>query len=254
MSFPPITVHFMITYTLYNPLHWTGNQRDHWNFYLRSLSRFITFCVWWDHMPRCQLLQRPVGGTLSTNLYDKRDDFNFRIVNLSYICSNIPDYVVYISQPIIYARACSSYGDFIDRWRCYSLKRLLIKIILQHYNTPPWFNGRCVATSGEVYSSYRHLFTHLGFPSVRVVLSDIFSRLCHVYGPMIFDERMTDGYFLPYTFSCLWTNDFWLTDAGRLFPSLYFLVIDIFCTYRCHDWFYATFVFRKIAKSTTMKS
>ena len=33
-----------------------------------------------------------------------------------------------------------------------------------------------------------HLLTHLGFPSVRVVLSITFySRICHDYGLMIFD-------------------------------------------------------------------
>jgi hypothetical protein len=36
-----------------------------------------------------------------TKLYDKRDDFNFPIVNFAFICSNIPAapiYGVYISQ------------------------------------------------------------------------------------------------------------------------------------------------------------
>jgi hypothetical protein len=40
-------------------------------------------------------------GRLRTKLYDRRDDFNFPIVYLSIICSNIPAalaYGVYISQ------------------------------------------------------------------------------------------------------------------------------------------------------------
>ena len=40
-------------------------------------------------------------GRLRTKLYDKRDDFNFPIVNFPFICSNIPTapaYGVYISQ------------------------------------------------------------------------------------------------------------------------------------------------------------
>ena len=47
------------------------------------------------------------GGTLSTRLYDKRDDFNFHIVNFPFLSSNIPSspsYGVYISQLIRYAR------------------------------------------------------------------------------------------------------------------------------------------------------
>jgi hypothetical protein len=51
-------------------------------------------------------------------LSDKRDDFNVPIVNLPFICSNIPAapaYGVYISQLIRYSRACGSYQDFLDR-------------------------------------------------------------------------------------------------------------------------------------------
>ena len=50
--------------------------------------------------------------------YDKRDNFNFPIVNFPFICSNIPTapaYRVYISQMIRYSRACGSYQDFLDR-------------------------------------------------------------------------------------------------------------------------------------------
>jgi hypothetical protein len=41
------------------------------------------------------------GGYIRTKLYDKRDDFNFPIVNFPFICSNIPAapaYGVYISH------------------------------------------------------------------------------------------------------------------------------------------------------------
>ena len=47
------------------------------------------------------------GGKLSTRLYDKRDDFDFHIVNFPFLSSNIPSgpsYGVYISQLIRYAR------------------------------------------------------------------------------------------------------------------------------------------------------
>ena len=46
---------------------------------------------------------------LRTKLYDKRDDFNFPIVNFPFICNNIPAapaYGVYISQLKRYSRAC----------------------------------------------------------------------------------------------------------------------------------------------------
>ena len=50
-------------------------------------------------------------------LYDKRDDFNFPIVNFPFICNNIPAAPpdgVNISQLIRYSRACGSYHDFLD--------------------------------------------------------------------------------------------------------------------------------------------
>ena len=58
------------------------------------------------------------SGQISTKIYDKRDDFNFNIINFPNMCSNIPvslAYSVYISQLIRYARASSNYSDFLKR-------------------------------------------------------------------------------------------------------------------------------------------
>jgi hypothetical protein len=47
-------------------------------------------------------------GRLRAKLYDKRDDFNFLIVNFPFICSNIPAapaYGVYIS-PVKFSKWC----------------------------------------------------------------------------------------------------------------------------------------------------
>jgi hypothetical protein len=58
------------------------------------------------------------NGKITTQLYDKRDDFNFSIVNIPYLCSNIPAslaYGVYISQLIRYAKANSIYDKFLVR-------------------------------------------------------------------------------------------------------------------------------------------
>jgi hypothetical protein len=53
-----------------------------------------------------------------TKIYDKRDDFNIKIINFPNMCSNIPvspAYGVYISQLIRCARASSNYSDFLKR-------------------------------------------------------------------------------------------------------------------------------------------
>ena len=63
------------------------------------------------------------GGTntpFRISIYDKRDDFTFRIVNFPHMDSNIPAnpaYGVYISQLVRYARICSSKVDFMNRLR-----------------------------------------------------------------------------------------------------------------------------------------
>ena len=67
------------------------------------------------------------SGEFSTKIYDKRDDFNFKIINFSNMCSNIPAspaYGVYISPLIRYARASSNYSDFLKR-HLYLRNRLL---------------------------------------------------------------------------------------------------------------------------------
>jgi hypothetical protein len=65
------------------------------------------------------MLEIDMGSKFKTQLYDNRDDFNFSIVNFPYqcTCSNIPSspaYGVYVSQLIRYARACSSYDQFLN--------------------------------------------------------------------------------------------------------------------------------------------
>ena len=55
------------------------------------------------------------NNRLYTKLYDKRDDFDFHIVNCPFLSSNIPSspsYGVYISQLVRYARCCSYCDDF----------------------------------------------------------------------------------------------------------------------------------------------
>ena len=54
----------------------------------------------------------------SSKLYDKRDDFNFEIVNFPLFDGDhplSPSYGVYISQRIRFARVCSNVDDFNKR-------------------------------------------------------------------------------------------------------------------------------------------
>ena len=58
------------------------------------------------------------NGVISSKIYDKRDDFNFKIVNFPHLDGDVPratSYGVYISQLIRFSRACSSVDDFNNR-------------------------------------------------------------------------------------------------------------------------------------------
>ena len=60
------------------------------------------------------------------SIYDKRDDFTFRIVNFPHMNCNIntnPVYDVYISQLVRYARICISKVGFMNRLRGLSLRQ-----------------------------------------------------------------------------------------------------------------------------------
>ena len=55
---------------------------------------------------------------VSSKIYDKRDDFNFKIVNFPFLDGDVPrspSYGVYISQLICFARVCSYVDDFNNR-------------------------------------------------------------------------------------------------------------------------------------------
>ena len=71
------------------------------------------------------------GGKLSIRLYDKRDDFDFHIVDFPFLSSNIPSgpsYGVYISQMIRYAQCCSHCDKFRYHHKC-----LVDRLLSQSY-------------------------------------------------------------------------------------------------------------------------
>ena len=64
---------------------------------------------------------------VSTKIYDKRDDFNFDIVNFPFLDGDVPQrpsYCVYISQLIRFARASSHVTDFNNRNKFLTAKLL----------------------------------------------------------------------------------------------------------------------------------
>ena len=67
------------------------------------------------------------NGFVSSKIYDKRDDFDFDIVNVPFLDGDVPrraSYGVYISQPIRFARVCNHVTDFNARNKCLTAKLL----------------------------------------------------------------------------------------------------------------------------------
>ena len=67
------------------------------------------------------------NGFVSSKLYDKRDDFDFDIVNFPFLDDDVPrraSYDVYISQLIRFVRVCNHVADFNARNKCLTAKLL----------------------------------------------------------------------------------------------------------------------------------
>ena len=85
----------------------------------------LTFCLLllplWDSVIVLCFVVRYFMSILvlhSSKIYDKRDDFNFEIVNFPFLDGDVPhspSYDVYISQLIRFARVCSNTDDFNNR-------------------------------------------------------------------------------------------------------------------------------------------
>ena len=58
------------------------------------------------------------GNKYVTEVYDKRDNFSFEIINFPFMSSNIPAnsaYGVYISQLVRISRICDTFDTFCAR-------------------------------------------------------------------------------------------------------------------------------------------
>ena len=112
---------------------------------------------------------------LTTKIYDKRDDFEFSIVNFPFLISNIPEppaYGVYISQLIRYSIACSDYQDFLIRGRLLTSKLLRYNRDISHINS-----GMLLVTSmGVIMNSWINIICQY-HRSLLILLCRIFVGL-----------------------------------------------------------------------------
>ena len=103
---------------------------------------------------------------LQVKLYDKRDDFNFDIVNFPFLCSNIPQspaYEVFVFRLIRYARASFMYEDFIMRSQLLSSK-----LLKQGFTRNRW-----IATFKKLYGRH-NVLVDMFKVSVMNIIIDLF--------------------------------------------------------------------------------
>ena len=95
------------------------------------------------------------NGFVSSKIYDKSDDFDFDIVNFSFLDGDVPrrpSYGVYISKLIRFAQECSHVDDFNTRNKCltakllkqgyryHTLRKAFSKFYRRHYELISKFN------------------------------------------------------------------------------------------------------------------
>ena len=95
------------------------------------------------------------NGFVSSKIYDKRDDFDFDIVNFPFLDGDVPrstSYGVYMSQLIRFARVSSHVADFNARhksltakllqqgYRYHKLRKTFSKFYRRHYELVSKFN------------------------------------------------------------------------------------------------------------------
>ncbi len=90
------------------------------------------------------------GSSIRYKLYDKRDQFGFRIVNFPDLSGNIPtaqSYGVFISQLVRYTRCCEKLTDFKER------TEILVKRLLKQ--------GFKFAKLCQTFSKFARKYSHL---------------------------------------------------------------------------------------------
>ena len=113
-----------------------------------------------------------MGKSAMNILYDKRDDFNFDIVNFPFLSSNIPQspaYGVFVSQLIRYARASSLYEDFIMRSQL-----LTSKLLKQNFT-----RNRLIATFKKFYGRHSVLVDRFKVSVTNIIIDLFLETLYH---------------------------------------------------------------------------
>ena len=126
-----------------------------------------------------------MGGFVKTRIYDKRDEFDFDIVNFPFLDGDVPrstSYGVYISQLIRFARVSSHVDDFNTR-----NKVLTAKLLGQRYG--------CRRLRGAFSKFYRRHFDVVSKYNVglKILLLQGLSE-SEFYGDLVYKFKKNNWY------------------------------------------------------------
>ena len=114
------------------------------------------------------------NGFVSSKIYDKRDDFDFDIVNFPFLDGDVPrraSYGVYISQLIRFARSCNHVTDFNVRNKClkakllkqgyryHKLRKTFSKFYRRHYELISKYNVGLKTLLNEAFRNQNFMVT-----------------------------------------------------------------------------------------------
>ena len=123
------------------------------------------------------------NGTISTKIYDKRDDFDFDIVIFPFLDGDVPrrtSYEVYISQLIRFARASSNLNDF--NYRNKALTAKLLRQGYRYFKLRKAFSKFYRRNSSEQFRKLINRYKRIGYS-----LDIMRQTACLVVNPIIVD-------------------------------------------------------------------
>ena len=124
-------------------------------------------------------------GSIETSVYDKREDFDFKIINFPWLDGDVPklpSYGIYISQLVRFARACTDVTDFHHKNR-----QLTEKLLHQGYRF-----HKLVQTFWKFFKNYQDLIVKYGKLSVKEYVSSGISQPSF-YGDLVNKIRRVKG-------------------------------------------------------------
>ena len=147
------------------------------------------------------------NGTVSTKIYDKRDDFDFNIVNFPFLDGDVPRRTsnwVYISQLIRFARASSNLNGFN-----YRNKALTAKLHRQGYR---YFKLRKALS--KFYRRHSALLVKYSV-SLKTLLQQGISE------PEVYGDLLPPWFNYSFSFTLAYSR------ISHVYPSLFIIVINL---------------------------